>query len=146
MCPNDDRIKKNEYLTLRAHHLLCLQGFQGLGYNTDLTNAFSEAKNKITINPNLKIKVVLQNDDLCLSCPHHHETLTCHKDEEADQRMKQRDSATLTILQKNENDIETWNEWQNLIHKQLTNKSLAQKTCFNCEWQPACLFYITLKD
>ena len=55
-------------LILRGHHLLCLKGFQGYGYDENFT------KNMIDVNSKRKMEnttITLTNspDDVCKACP-----------------------------------------------------------------------------
>ncbi len=55
-------------LVLRAHHLLCLQGFQGYGYDEDFIKNMSLI-NSLIRESNIKIEVVNRPDDICKKCP-----------------------------------------------------------------------------
>ncbi len=53
---------------IRAHHLLCVLGFKGYGYNESFIDNFTkihkEVKKKSTV-----IKIVCEKDDVCKCCP-----------------------------------------------------------------------------
>ncbi len=56
-------------IPLRAHHLLCLLGFQGVGYTADFIRNFEKVKRLIEQNPDVEIEVVDTCDVICLACP-----------------------------------------------------------------------------
>jgi hypothetical protein len=56
-------------IPLRAHHLLCLLGFQGIGYTADFIRNFQKVKRMIEQHPNLEIEVVDTSDVICIACP-----------------------------------------------------------------------------
>ena len=55
-------------LKLRGHHLLCLQGFQGYGYDEDFVENMCEI-NRLRKLEDTSIKVVNSPDDICKACP-----------------------------------------------------------------------------
>lgn len=80
---------KNNPIYLRAHHLLCLQGYQGYGYdekfkknmdkvfyqlnihNNNIKNNYNDDGNEDKDNENIKNIIILTDspDDLCSYCP-----------------------------------------------------------------------------
>ena len=56
-------------IPLRAHHLLCLLGFQGIGYTADFIRNFQKVKRLIEQHPDLVVEVVDSCDVICVACP-----------------------------------------------------------------------------
>lgn len=56
-------------IPLRAHHLLCLLGFQGIGYTADFIKNFQKVKRLIEQHPDMEIEVVDTCDVICIACP-----------------------------------------------------------------------------
>ncbi|MCD1294223.1 DUF1284 domain-containing protein [Methanocella sp. CWC-04] len=56
-------------IPLRAHHLLCMLGFQGVGYTAEFIKNFYKVKRMIDQNPDMEIEVVDSCDVICLACP-----------------------------------------------------------------------------
>ena len=55
-------------LVLRAHHLLCIQGYEGKGYSLHFTENMDKVVNKLK--HDMYIKVIARIDDICVACPH----------------------------------------------------------------------------
>ena len=55
-------------LILRGHHLLCLQGFQGYGYDKDFVENMTEI-NKMRKLANTTVSLTDSPDDICKACP-----------------------------------------------------------------------------
>ena len=55
-------------LTLRGHHLLCLKGFQGYGYDEEFTKNMTEINSKRKL-PDTTISLIASADDICSCCP-----------------------------------------------------------------------------
>ncbi len=60
-----------EPLRIRAHTLLCLQGYHGLGYSDEFIAEMDRVTKYLRENPHALIKVVASADMFCLKCPHH---------------------------------------------------------------------------
>jgi hypothetical protein len=59
-----------EKVVLRGHHLLCVHGFQGMGYSPEFVKKMSEIVEKIRDpKQDFPIQVVRGFDDTCLVCP-----------------------------------------------------------------------------
>ncbi len=65
-------MEKFRGIPLRAHHLLCLLGFQGIGYTADFIKNFQKVKRLIEQHPDLEIEVVDTCDVICIACPNMH--------------------------------------------------------------------------
>lgn len=72
-------------IPLRAHHLLCLLGFHGIGYSAEFIRNLHKVKRLIDQNPELEIEVVDDCDVVCLQCPHSQDSL-CVKGEASDNK------------------------------------------------------------
>lgn len=56
-------------MRLRFHHLLCILGFRGLGYDEKFIKGMERVIQKIKNNPNLEIELIEECDDICSACP-----------------------------------------------------------------------------
>jgi uncharacterized protein len=56
-------------IPLRAHHLLCLLGFQGIGYTAEFIKNFQKVKRMLEQHSDMLIEVVDTCDVVCLACP-----------------------------------------------------------------------------
>jgi len=64
--------RKFRGIPLRAHHLLCLLGFQGIGYTAGFIRNFQKVKRLVEQHPNLVVEVVDSCDVICVACPNMH--------------------------------------------------------------------------
>ena len=128
-------------LILRGHHLLCLKGFQGYGYD----DAFVE--NMAEINSKRKLKkttITLTDsaDDICKACPNLKNNLC--KDMLHNENIVQMDREVLKKLdiEKEQNSLELFEKIDNIFNSQES----VSKICFNCLWHDKCLFYQNLSN
>ncbi len=57
-------------MKIRAHHILCMQGFQGYGYSALFSKNMSEIIIELKDNPDKDIKIITECDEICKCCPH----------------------------------------------------------------------------
>ena len=55
---------------LRAHHLLCVLGFRGLGYSREFVENMSRIVGRIKSTPDTELLLTDLCDDVCSACPH----------------------------------------------------------------------------
>ena len=56
-------------LRLRAHHLLCILGYRGLGYNDRFVGNMTRVVELVRNNPELIVEVINSPDVICSVCP-----------------------------------------------------------------------------
>jgi len=57
-------------MEIRGHHLLCLYGFNGLGYNKRFIDNLQQILDLLRRDYGQKIKLIDGVDDICRYCPH----------------------------------------------------------------------------
>ncbi|WP_405266942.1 DUF1284 domain-containing protein [Methanobrevibacter sp.] len=128
-------------LFLRGHHLLCLKGFQGYGYDESFTKNMTEINN---IRKQSQTTIALTNspDDICKCCPNLMDNLC--KNQLHDKMIVQMDDEVLKKLDmsKEHDSIELFEKIDLIFN---TEESVS-KICFNCLWHDKCLFYQKLQN
>lgn len=127
----------SEPIRIRAHHLLCMQGFQGLGYSQEFTQNMAQIIGEIIKNPSSFIKVTAEADSICECCPHNFQGI-CNK-ESTSNNIKTVDSIILEKL-----DLEEGSVISSLSITSLTmnlSRHTVQKLCENCSWRNKCLYF-----
>ena len=128
-------------LTLRGHHLLCLKGFQGYGYDENFTRNMTEVNN-LRKHPETTIRITNTPDDICKACPNLVNGLC--KDQLHDKNIVQMDDEVLKNLDssKEYDSIELFEKIDDIFN----SKESVSKICFNCLWHEKCLFYQKLDN
>ncbi|MHC1604353.1 MAG: DUF1284 domain-containing protein [Candidatus Methanofastidiosia archaeon] len=127
-------------MRIRAHHLLCMQGFQGYGYSNDFADNMTAIIKNMKSNPTLEI--VDECDVICSSCPHNigKKCLAYPA-----QNAKKIDIQTLKKLNlKNGAKIKAQDVFLR-VNKKIKTTSDTIDICGNCNWKEKCLFFISLK-
>ena len=128
-------------LILRGHHLLCLKGFQGYGYDAIFVENMNEVNSKRKLHTTT-VTITNEADDLCKYCPNLKNNLCENKSH--NERIVRMDEEVIKKLDpSNEyNSVELFEE----IDKIFNTKESVSKICFNCIWHEKCLFYQKLSN
>ena len=118
---------------LRAHHLLCMHGFQGKGYSDLFVRRLREIIDLLNDDPDQIIEIIHAVDDICLYCPHaggdglcDHETKVSDYDEKA-----------LDIFGIREGCAD-FRKLKERVDDDLSAEEL-YKICPDCQWLDLCL-------
>ncbi|WP_096201698.1 DUF1284 domain-containing protein [Bacillus sp. FJAT-45350] len=120
-------------ITLRGHHLLCIHGFQGMGYSPEFIRKMGQIVSDVKDREkNFDIRVVASLDEACMTCPHHGVN-KCESSIGADERIVAMDDRVLSHIGIKPN--ESYDK-QSLI--QLTaervNPNDLDVLCRDCSW------------
>ena len=128
-------------LLLRGHHLLCLKGFQGYGYDEAFTQNMTEINLKRK-HPQTTVSLTDSSDDICKSCPNLVDGLC--RDEKNNEKITEMDRQVLKRLEyKTEyNSKELFDK----IDEMFNSRESVSRICFNCLWHKKCLFYQKLSN
>ncbi len=126
-------------LVLRGHHLLCLKGFQGYGYDENFV------ENMASINLKRKCKdttVSLTNspDDICKACPNLKNDL-CENRFQNNHIIEMDNEVLLKLDNSSEHNSQDLFKKVDLI---FNTKESVSNICSNCIWHEECLFYQNL--
>ena len=129
----------SECLKIRAHHLCCIQGFQGYGYSPAFVTNMRTVISDIKASPSRPIKLVSECDTICTPCPSKRE---CSTQKSAhSHRIKNMDLVVLEKLNIKEGTVMEANEAFRLINLKLNNASEIEDVCEICKWKRKCLWY-----
>ena len=112
-------------LVLRGHHLLCLKGFQGFGYNEDFVENMTKV-NSLRKLDSTTVTLTNHADDLCTHCPNLKDNLC--KDNAHNEIIRKMDDEVLKKIdsQKEYNSVELFEKIDNQVfHNIKENKQLA---------------------
>ena len=126
-------------MKIRAHHLLCIQGFQGYGYSEEFTKNLSKIIRSLKSFSNQKIEIITECDIICSYCPYNIDEI-CHKDKESYEKIKEMDAKVLEKLEIPDKSTFKANEIFSITNKRLTGFDL-EEICGDCSWKDKCLVF-----
>ena len=114
-------------LILRAHHLLCIQGYKGNGYSLSFTDNMDKVVNELK--EDTCVRVITKMDDICVACPHNLKNGFC----ESQEKVISFDYKVLAQLKLIEGKTYLYKDILNNIKENLTFE-MVLKICGSCDW------------
>lgn len=121
--------------SIRPHHLLCLQFFEGKGYSDDFVKHMAEIHKKL-LNENPIINIVAGVDDICKNCPNN-ENGQCNKEPS----VLGNDNRTYDAMKDDLKNEQTWKELTEIVYKNIIDKNKLKVVCKTCRWSEICTKY-----
>lgn len=124
-----------DILKIRAHHLLCMQGFQGYGYSDRFVEHMCEIVKYIKNNPKFKIMIVDYCDSICSECKNNIDRVcsNCENVDNMDRRL-------LHKLKLNSGKVIIVQEVMSLVKNKFQSQQDAYEICGECIWSEKCLW------
>ena len=128
----------SDTIMIRAHHLLCIQGFQGYGYTPEFVSHMKKLISFLKSDLNNNLQIVVESDDLCSRCPHDvdGQCIKGYVDE-----INKVDRLVVEKANLDLKHIYTVFEAFNTVNKNLNHDHVVM-ICSKCSWKEKCLFYI----
>ena len=121
-------------ITLRTHHVICMQSFIGKGYSKEFTENFSNILQYLKLNQNQKcINLVNYCDDICKYCPNRLYNNQCKNEI----FIKYLDNSYKSICNISYTTQYSLNEINTIIKDNITINKF-NKICSNCQWFGIC--------
>jgi hypothetical protein len=129
-------------ITIRGHHLLCINGFQGYGYNKDFIDNLHSIVSNLRSNKEIHIKVIDSPDDICEKCPFRVDN-ECKQNPCAEETLSTDDRKVIKKLGLKTNGLYRIGEIFDLIEKRIKSVEDLEELgiCSRCEWRNVCKFY-----
>lgn len=131
-------------MKIRAHHLLCTQGFQGYGYSDGFVDHLKDIVVQLRANPEKLIQIAAYCDEICSGCPHQIGD-RCKKDANADYRIKLIDSNILRSIGIQLDSVDTIHAMIDQINNTFETQAQLAAICGDCQWNEKCTWYLSLK-
>ncbi len=123
-------------ISIRAHHLLCIQGFQKYGYSDEFVENMENVIGCLS-DPQTAVRIITACDVLCFSCPHHYDGI-CTKSN----HLSKVDYKVLDVTGLKENVIMKAKEAISLVNAKFDSISAVESVCSGCDWKEKCLWYL----
>lgn len=117
-----------EIIKLRGHHILCLLGFRGLGYDEAFVENMTRVHSRVFFNGSL-VKLTTGPDDICSACP----KLSDGCGTEAGSRVSKKDASVLEMLSLKPGDVISTGEIYDRVATTISENDLSH-ICKRCKW------------
>ena len=119
----------SEPMKLRPHHLLCTQGFQGKGYSEDFVSNMKHYVKQMRENPDFRVTITDETDDLCSSCPNKLSQKSCRDDE----KVLLFDKNVLDLFEIKSGETYSYQSLIRIIDENMTAEKM-KRICGDCSW------------
>lgn len=129
----DASLPRTNPIRIRAHTLLCLQGFRGEGYSARFVENMAAIHQRLANDPSQCVEIMDAPDAMCGACPHLMPTGCSLHGEESEPHMQAQDHDVLVRLGLHSGDRVPWADILDRIRMSLTGESLTH-ICGQCRW------------
>ncbi len=125
------------FITLRAHHGMCLAFFKGEGYSSSFVTHMAQVQQTLEKNP--LVCVVCQADLICEACPNNHDGVCTDQE-----KVTSYDAEVLKACGLTSGEILPYRTFQALVHSNIFLPGKREHICGNCQWTALC--YLTKQN
>ena len=130
---------------VRAHHLLCMQGFQGYGYDEAFIENMDALIRMFDSDPHLEIEIVAECDAICSRCPHE-KCGTCEKAPGHSIKVREMDLKVLKMLGLEKGSRGRVGDILSDVNARFRHRLDAEDICGDCDWEKECLWLKSRKE
>lgn len=134
-------MSEERLLEIRAHTLLCLQGYRGLGYSPEFIKKMDEVTTRLRNNPDTMVRIITAPDIFCRVCPNLVDDRCISSDNglegfllESPDNSIVSDRQVLSKLGFKENETHSWSEILGTIASKVTSEDM-DDLCGDCRWR-----------
>jgi len=127
------------FVKLRAHHLLCIEGFVGMGYSDDFVSNMKEVIERLS--KNVDVLLVDSSDEICRKCPKNIGNICSSTG--GDDEVKKMDRAVLKATGFKSGVSVSYGDVKKVINEKFKKKSELAEICGVCSWRETCPFYLS---
>ena len=120
-------------LRIRAHNLLCIQGFVGKGYSPEFVANMTSVIAQLE--PDSEITLLTEPDVLCAACPNLRDTGCALHGDGSERGIATQDRDVLRRLGLEDGAVASWSEIVDRIRQYVAPDDL-DEICGTCPWLP----------
>lgn len=126
-------------MRLRPHHLLCVQGYRGKGYDERFRETMGRIARTLAGAPTLPVTVSDGPDDICRACPHLKDE-RCTWEQAGEESVREHDAALLAAFGLGDGDIIAIRDVAERIATDAGVSAVVARYCRPCPWASDCAF------
>lgn len=121
---------------IRGHTLLCLQGFEGKGYDDKFIANMKKIHETLFNDPKTEVEIVNGQDEICSSCPYLKESGCTLEGPGSEEDIIEKDNSVIELLGFKPSGKHTWEEILQKVSEKV-NVSMLKILCDKCPWYPS---------
>ena len=124
---------------LRAHHLMCIQGFRGHGYDPAFTAHLGRIAAAVALDPSAPVTVVDGVDDVCAGCPNRAGE-ACAWPGGGEEDVRRHDALVMDAIGLRPGDSTSFAAVADRLRREPTALEAVLASCRACRWAGVCGF------
>ncbi len=124
----------DKVLRIRGHHLLCILGFRGRGYDRRFVQNMGTLVSTIRQDPDLTFVLTDRCDDICSACPHN-TAGRCRKKPQGEDVAQKADRAVLGRLGLAPGERHTARQVYKSVAAKVRPVHVGREFCTACQWR-----------
>ena len=122
-----------KYISLRPHHGMCFQFYEGKGYSPDFTDHMGKVIRDFEDDPRQMVKLKTVADIVCENCPNN-EAGTCVSQD----KVARYDEDVLEMCGIPDGVMMPYTDFLTLVKKRIFNTGQRSSICGDCSWDYIC--------
>lgn len=118
-------------IDIRAHHLVCLVGFRGLGYNKEFIENMTRVA-RLFHSRDTAILIIDKTDAICSACPYNRDG-NCARERDSERRVRSKDLEVMRRLELRVGDKFRSDRLLGLIGERISPADITE-ICQGCDW------------
>ena len=121
------------YPSLRPHHGMCFQFYEGKGYSPDFTDYMGKMIEDFEDAPQQVVRIIPATDIVCENCPNNEAGVCVSQD-----KVTRYDEEVLKACRISDGEMMPYSEFLTLVKERIINRNLRSTICSDCSWDYIC--------
>ena len=119
--------------SLRPHHGMCFQFYEGKGYDAAFTDHMERIVSALAGDPSQPVRLTEQTDAVCENCPNNRAGICADRD-----RVDRYDAAVLRLCGLRAGEVLPYGELTAAVREKILKAGLRRDICGDCCWDAVC--------
>ena len=121
------------YPSLRPHHGMCFQFYEGKGYSPDFTDHMGKVIEAFEDAPQQEVRLITVEDIFCENCPNNKTGICVSQD-----KVSRYDEEVMKACGISEGVVMPYTDYLTLVRERIINRNLRSTICGDCSWDYIC--------
>ena len=121
------------YPSLRPHHGMCFQFYEGKGYSPDFTDHMGKVIEAFEDAPQQEVRLITVEDIVCENCPNNKTGICVSQD-----KVSRYDEEVMKACGISEGVVMPYTDYLTLVRERIINRNLRSTICGDCSWDYIC--------
>ena len=120
-------------ISLRPHHGMCFQFYEGKGYNADFTDHMGKIIKMLSDDPSQPVTLTAAGDAVCANCPNLHSGVCADQD-----KVGRYDAAALSLCGLSDGETISYGDLIARVKEKILDAGQRKNICGDCCWNGIC--------